>query len=116
MQMGLGAAINGAATFFAQGIDVFAEEAPRLVAAAEFAATYLLGAPPPPVLCSGAPLSLAHVATWEVAYAELAGRLGHAMPKTWAYISKAVRTPHGQDGIVSVWETLTHGCPTVGCA
>jgi hypothetical protein len=111
MQMGFGAAINAAATLFAQGIDAFADEAPRLVAAAEFATTYLLGAPAPPVLCSGAPLKLAHVATWEVAYAALATRLGHAMPRTWEYIGKAVRSVSGQDGIVSVWETLTHGEP-----
>lgn len=100
-----------ASTFAAQGIDVFAEEAPRLVAAAEFAAKYLLGAPAPPILCSGAPLHLARVATFEIAYAELAARLGNAMPLTWQRITTAVRNFSGQDGIVSVWETLTHGEP-----
>ena len=111
MQMGFGAAINAAATFFAQGVDVFAEEAPRLVAASEFAAKYLLGAPAPAELCSGAGLKLARVATFEVAYAALAARLGHAMPLTWQRITTAVRQVAGQDGIVSVWETLTHGEP-----
>ena len=110
-QMGFGAAINAASTFFAQGVDVFAEEAPRLVAGAEFAAKYLLGAPEPAYLCSGAPIKLAHVATFEIAYAALAKRLGHAMPLTWQRITSAVRNVSGQDGIVSVWETATHGEP-----
>ena len=111
MQMGWGAAINAASTFYAQGVDVFAEQAPRLVAAAEFAAAYLLGAPVPEYLCSGQGIKLAHVATFEVAYAALAKRLGHAMPLTWKQITTSVREFSGQDGIVSVWETLTHGEP-----
>jgi hypothetical protein len=109
--MGFGAAINAASTFYAQGIDVFAQEGPRLVAAAEFAANFLLGAPVPSYMCSGAPLKLAKVATFEVAYAALAKRLGYAMPRTWERITTAVRSFSGQDGIVSVWETLTHGEP-----
>jgi hypothetical protein len=111
MQMGWGAAINAASTFYAQGVDVFAEQAPRLVAAAEFAAAYLLGAPVPAYLCSGQGIKLAHVATFEIAYAALAKRLGHAMPLTWKQITTSVRKFAGQDGIVSVWETLTHGEP-----
>jgi hypothetical protein len=35
------------------------------------------------------------------------------MPQTWQRIITAVRTFNGQDGIVSVWETLTHGEPTM---
>lgn len=112
MQMGFAAALNAASTFAAQGVDAFSEQAPRLVAAAEFANRFLRGAPVPAYMCSGGGIKLALVATWEVAFAELHTRLGHALPLTWAQITLAVRTAvTHEDSIVSVWETLTHGEP-----
>ena len=80
---------------------------------AEFATTYLLGAPAPAYLCSGAPLKLDVAPTFEIAFAHLHSVLGLDMPQTWKWISTGVRPqtlPYGkQDSIVSVWETLTHG-------
>jgi len=107
--MGFGACVNAAQTALIQGIDLFAEQQVRLVAAAEFASRYLLGAPQEAFLCSGHALSLDLVGTFEVAYARLAGGMGLPMPLTWQQIVKHVRPAASQDGIVSVYESLTHG-------
>ena len=62
-------------------------------------------------LCSGAGINLSLVATFEIAYAHLHGERGVALPATWQQIVKNIRPRAGQDGIVSVYETLTHGLP-----
>ena len=113
MQMGLGACLSAAATARNAGVDLFAEEAPRLSTAMEFAAGWLLqgGKPQSPLLCSGAPLNLALVATFEVGYRELGARLGHALPLTKQQIVENVRPHANPDSIVSTWETLVAGVP-----
>ena len=113
MQMGLGACLGAAATARAAGVDLFAEEAPRLTGAMEFAAGWLLrgGSPQSPVLCSGAPLKLALVPTFEVGFRELSVRLGARMPNTAQQLQINVRPHANPDGLCSEWETLTHGAP-----
>jgi hypothetical protein len=111
LSMGFGAAVNAAETAFIQGIDLYGEQAMRIATAAEFAATYLLGEPAQAYLCSSNPITLALVATFEIAYAHLSGQLGMAMPLTWKQIKSNVRPQAGQDSIVSVYEMLTHGMP-----
>jgi hypothetical protein len=113
MQMGLGACLSAAATARIAGVDLFAEQAPRLAGAMEFAAGWLLqgGKPQSPLLCSGAPLNLALVATFEVGFRELGARLGHALPLTQKQLALNVRPHASPDSIVSDWETLTHGVP-----
>lgn len=107
MQMGFGACINAAETARIQGIDLYGEQAARITAASEFAATYLLGEPPQAYLCSGAGIHLGLVATFEVAYAHYHAL--YELPQTWLQITTNVRPKAAQDGIVSVYETLTHG-------
>lgn len=109
MQMGFAACVNAAATAFTQGVDLFAEQAPRLAAATEFAARFLQGAPVPAYVCSGHALTLSLVATFEVAFDALNGRLGVQLPAGWAQITSRVRPSAAPDGIVSVFESLTHG-------
>ena len=111
MQMGMGACLAAAATARIAGVDLFAEEAPRLVGAMEFAAGWLLkgGKPQSPMLCSGAALNLDLVATFEVGFRELSSRLGNSLPLTQQHLALNVRPHAPPDSIVSDWETLTHG-------
>lgn len=75
----------------------------------EFAAGWLLqgGKPQSDLLCSGVPLNLDLVATFEVGFRELSGRLGYSMPLTQKHLTLNVRPHANPDSIVSVWETLT---------
>lgn len=110
MQMGFGACVNAAETAYIQGVDLYSEQAERIATASEFASTYLMGTPPQAYLCSGAGIHLDTVGTFEIAYSHLHGQLGLPMPLTWQEITTNVRGPHcNQMGIVSVFESLTHG-------
>ena len=113
MQLGLSACLNAAATARAAGLDLFAEEQARLAGAMEFAAGWLLvgGTPQSPLLCSGEPLSLALVATFELGYRELGARLRQPLPRTAAHLGGSVRQRASPEGACSAWETLTHGEP-----
>ncbi len=113
--MGFGAFINGATTAFLQGVDLFEEQAPRLLAASEFAAALLSGAVSPnsTLLCSGKGVQLALAPTFEVAHANFA-RLGLSDPATQTLLRTVVRpkTAAAQYGSqVAIWETLSHGLP-----
>ena len=115
MQMGFAAWVNGAATAELQGLPLFAQHAPRFLAASEFAAALLLNATPPAVapalLCSGAPVALALAPTFEVAHAHFA-RLGLADPATQRQLVDNVRPRADPTGSqMSRWETLSHGLP-----
>ena len=52
-QMGLAAALNAAETARIQGLDLFAEQAPRLAAGLEFHSRLLRGEAPPATVCRG---------------------------------------------------------------
>lgn len=112
MQMGFGAAINTAETAYIQGVDLYAKEMDRLVAAAEFASSYLLGKPVTDILCSGEGIHLTNASTFEVAYAHLAKIQRNPMPHTWKQIITHVRPDSNQFSLTGCYETLTHGEPS----
>ena len=117
MQMGYAAFVNTGATALLQGVDLLAEQAPRLLAAAEFAASIASGARPntDPLLCNGRAggVEVAVAPTFEIAHANFV-RLGLDDPLTRAYLANVVR-PHfaasGEFYICGPWETLSHGLP-----
>lgn len=115
MQMGFAAFVNGAATAELQGLPLFARNAPRLLAASEFAAALQLNATPaavpPALLCSGAPVELALMPTFEVAHAHFA-RLGLADTQTQRQLVRNVRPHADPTGCqMCLWESLSHGVP-----
>jgi hypothetical protein len=100
------ASINTAAeTALLQGIDLYGEQAKRIVAGMEFHAEYILGKAAPASLCGGR-LNKSMSPTWEVSYNHFANRRGMAMP----FVKKLIETklrPSGVDHHMA-WETLTH--------
>ena len=105
VQYGLAAAIHAAETARIQGVDLYAEQAPRLEAALEFHARWLDGDPVPTWLCGGHLSDVTPSPTWEIAYNAYAGRMGAALPRTRALL--ATIRPTGADHAMA-WETLTH--------
>lgn len=93
---------NAAETARQQGLDLFGEQAKRIMAAMEFQAQYL---PPNPGV---APENLEFNLhpTWEIAYNEFHNRLGYPLPKMGAVI--AAHRPTDVNHMMA-WETLTHG-------
>jgi hypothetical protein len=102
---GIAAAINAAETALQQGIDLYAEESPRLRAGLEFHADYLNGKPAPDWLCGGM-LTLGTIPTGEIAYNHFYNRLGIPLPLTKTLLETKVR-PAGSNYFIA-WETLTH--------
>jgi hypothetical protein len=99
--MGLSSMVNGAETARQQGVDLYAEQAKRIVAALEFQAQFLPpnDAPPAPnVVVEPQP-------TWEIAFNHFHHRLGLELPKTAAFLP--TNRPTGHDHQMA-WETLTH--------
>ena len=100
-QMGFAAFVNGAATATLQGDDLLAAEAPRLLAAAEFAASLLNGARSTndTLLCNGRPggVQAAIAPTFEVAHSFFV-RAGLDDPQTRAQLSKVVRPHYASSG------------------
>jgi hypothetical protein len=100
--MALAGLVDAAETAHLQGVDLYAEQAKRIVAALEFQAQYLKpnGATPPEHL------EFNLHPTWEIAYHHFHDRLGISLPKMSAVI------PTNRPSAVNhhmVWETLTHG-------
>lgn len=102
--MGFASMINAAETALQQGLDLYAEQGKRMMAAMEYQAQYLppnrTAAPPPNLEFTLQP-------TWEIAYNHFHHRLGRDLPR----IAKVIPTnrPTGADNNHMVWETLTHG-------
>ncbi len=108
-QMGLGAMINAAETARIQGVNLYSEQKTRIVAALEFHAKYLNGAPIPSSLCGGK-LTLTRVPMWEIGYNHYANRDFLSLPQTNALIlatTPKVFRPSGSY-LHMAWETLTH--------
>jgi hypothetical protein len=107
MQMGMAAFINGAATATLNGVDLLAQNAQRLFAASEFAATLLLNATPavidPALLCDNNPVHLALMPTLEIAHA-LFVRLGLDDVQTRAQLAQNVR-PHANPYVIAPTHT-----------
>ena len=107
LTLGFAAMINAAETARLQGVDLFSEAATRVTAGLEFNAQYLDGVAAPGTLCGGT-LNLPGNPTWEIAYAEYAGRLGRALPHVHNVVVKG--RPSGITHHIA-WETLTHAIP-----
>jgi hypothetical protein len=94
--------VNAAETARLQGLDLYAEQGARIIAAMEYQAQFLKpnnGTPPEKQVFNLHP-------TWEIAYNHFHARLGNALP----LMSKVIPTnrPTGVNHHMA-WETLTHG-------
>lgn len=117
MPMGFTAFISAAATATLQGDDVLRENAPRLLAAAEFASSLMSGARSPmdPLLCSGRTGGVLGVSTqpvFELAHKTFA-RLGldDAQTRTQLAAMRTATLKGGQFYICGPWETIAFGIP-----
>jgi len=99
--LGLSAMVNAAETARQQGVDLYAEQAKRIMAALEFQAQYL----PPNSATPPKNLSFEAHPTWEIAYNHFHNRLGYELPKMAAVLAKI--RPTGVNHQMA-WETLTH--------
>jgi hypothetical protein len=99
--LALSAMVNAAETARQQGVDLYAEQAKRIMAALEFQAQYL----PPNNAAPPKNLAFHLHPTWEIAYNEYHNRLGYDLPKLAAVLPK--NRPTGVNHQMA-WETLTH--------
>ncbi|WEK20242.1 MAG: DUF1080 domain-containing protein [Candidatus Pedobacter colombiensis] len=92
---------NAAETARQQGVDLYAEEGKRMVAALEFQAQYLA----PNKVPAPENLQFALQPTWEIAYNHFVNRMGMSLPKMKAVLptNRPTRGDHHM-----LWETLTH--------
>jgi hypothetical protein len=99
--LGLSAMVNAAETAWQQGIDLYGEQAKRIMAALEFQAQYLApnNATPSPHL------AFHRHPTWEIAYNEYHNRMGYNLPKMAAVLARI--RPTGVNHQMA-WETLSH--------
>ena len=93
--------VNAAETARLQGVDLYAEEGKRMMAALEFEGQYL----PPNNAPKPKNLTFSLQPTWEIAYNHYHKRLGHDLPNI-AAVLPSVR-PTGADHHMA-WESLTH--------
>jgi hypothetical protein len=99
--MALAGMVDAAETARQQGVDLYSEQAKRIMAALEFQAQYL----PPNKAAAPENLEFNLHPTWEIAYNHFHDRLGYALPKM------AVVLPGNRPTGVNhhmAWETLTH--------
>jgi hypothetical protein len=101
--MGFSSIVNAAETARQQGLDLYAEQGARIMAAMEFQAQYL----PPNNAKPPQYLEFSRQPTWEIAYNHFHNRLGQSLPNM-AKVLPGNR-PTGADLNHMVWETLTHG-------
>jgi hypothetical protein len=93
--------VDAAETAWQQGVDLYAEQAQRFIAAMEFQAQFL----PPNNARAPENLEFNLHPTWEIAYNHFHDRLGTSLPKMSAVI--AGNRPTGVNHHMN-WETLTH--------
>jgi len=99
--MGFSAMVNAAETAGQQGLDLYAEQGKRFMAALEYQARYL----PPHNAPVPENLEFTNQPTWEIAFNHFHNRLGHPLPKIAAVLPTNRPTGVKQH---MVWETLTH--------
>ena len=99
--MAFSALVNAAETARQQGLDLYAEQANRILAALEYQAQFL----PPHNAPAPEKLEFTLQPTWEIAYNHFHNRLGHRLPKIAAVLPTNRPTGVKQH---MVWETLTH--------
>ena len=99
--MGLAAMVNAAETARQQGVDLYGEQAKRIMAALEFQAQFL------PPNNAAAPKNLAFHThpTWEIAYNHYHNRMGQDLPKMGSVLELIRPTEVNHH---MAWETLTH--------
>ncbi len=99
--LALSSMVNAAETARQQGVDLYGEQAKRIMAALEYQAQFLPpnNTPPP------ANLSFHTHPTWEIAYNHYHNRKGYSLPKL-AAVLPTIR-PTGVNHQMA-WETLTH--------
>ena len=106
-QLGMASLAYVAETAYHQGVDLYAELQPRLVAGAELHASLLAWERRPPWLCGGA-LRAANASTFDVVHRHYATRRGVALPNVSASLRR-----RGDDRDrcwdQPCWETFTHG-------
>jgi hypothetical protein len=106
--LALSGMVDAAETARQQGLDLYAEQGQRIMAAMEFQAQYL----PPNSATPPQGLSFEIHPTWEIAYNHFHDRLGNSLPKMAAVLPKM--RPTGTNHHMN-WETLTHaGMGSVG--
>lgn len=99
--LALSAMVNAAETARQQGLDLYAEQGKRIVAALEYQAQFL----PPNNAPVPKNLEFNKHPTWEIAYNHFHNRLGQSLPKMAAVLP--TNRPTGVNHHM-VWETLTH--------
>jgi hypothetical protein len=100
--MALAGLVDAAETARQQGLDLYAEQGKRIMAALEFQAQYL----PPNNAKPPENLEFNLHPTWEIAYNHFHNRLGIDLPRIAAVIPS--NRPTGVNHHMN-WETLTHG-------
>jgi len=100
--MALAAMVNAAETARQQGLDLYAEQGKRIMAALEFQAQFL----PPNHAPVPRYLAFNKHPTWEIAYNHFHNRLGIDLPRMAAVLP--TNRPTGVNHHMA-WETLTHG-------
>jgi hypothetical protein len=101
--MGFASIVNAAETARQQGLDLYAEQRARIMAAMEFQAQFL----PPNNAPALANIEFSPQPTWEIAYNHFHHRLSRDLPNMARVIP--MNRPTGADLNHMVWETLTHG-------
>ena len=108
LQMGLASAVNSAEIAFHQGIDLYAENDKRIMAAMEFHAARFLGQPVPAALFPNGFNASEVKPTWEIAYNHFHNRRGFALPLTDTLIRTKIRPSNFTTLLNMAWESLTH--------
>ncbi len=104
---GLSAASHVAETARLQGLNLWSEIQPRMVAALELHMPYALGEKKAPSwLCDGEPDTESYAPLPEAARHHLVDRLGISLPGTTAYVRKY---RPAEAAYFFAWETVTHG-------
>jgi hypothetical protein len=100
--LALSGIVDAAETAYQQGLDLYAEQGKRIMAALEFQAQYL----PPNHATPPENLEFNLHPTWEIAYNHFHNRLGVQLPKLAAVIptNRPTAVNHHMN-----WETFTHG-------
>jgi hypothetical protein len=101
--MGFSSMVNAAETARQQGLDLYAEQGARIMAAMEYQAQFL----PPNSAPAPQYLEFSLQPTWEIAFNHFHTRLGRDLPRMAKVIPG--NRPTGADMNHMVWETLTHG-------
>ncbi|MGP8199905.1 MAG: alginate lyase family protein [Limisphaerales bacterium] len=108
MQAGLASAVNSAEIAFHQGLDLYAENDKRIMAAMEFQAGPLLGKPVPATLFPNGFAVSDLLPTWEIAFNHFHNRRGIALPLTGTLICTKVRHSDFAAMCNLAWKSLTH--------